>query len=172
MLIGLSAMFLATTGGCAAASPRQPSGARISVEFIEPEKFTDARRAELGRTSGAALQELERFLMDAGPRYLPAEKQLTIRIVDVDLAGDFELFRGPQADQVRITRGVYPPRIALEFRLSDTDGKTLREGKRSLTDLDYQLRAVYPREDYLRYEKDLLRDWLRDEFRTVKEIAS
>jgi hypothetical protein len=24
---------------------------------------------------------------------------------DIDLAGDFELFRGPQADQVRIVKG-------------------------------------------------------------------
>jgi hypothetical protein len=34
----------------------------------------------------------------------------------------------------------------------------IKSGKRRLTDIDYQLRSVYPREDYLRYEKDILRD--------------
>jgi hypothetical protein len=29
--------------------------------------------------------------------------------------------------------------------------------------MDYQLRTAYPRDDYLRYEKELLRDWLRAE---------
>jgi hypothetical protein len=39
----------------------------------------------------------------------------------------------------------------------------VRSGKRDLIDINYQVRNVYPREDYLRYEKDILRDWLRAE---------
>ena len=79
-----------------------------------------------------------------------------------------KLFRGPQADQVRITKGLYPPRIVLEFELLDSGAKVIKTGKRNLTDIDYQSRSVYPREDYLRYEKDILRDWLRAEFAVLK----
>ncbi len=89
--------------------------------------------------------------------------KLSIRITDIDLAGDFELFRGPQADQVRINKGLYPPRIVLEFEVIDGTAAVVKSGKRDLTDINYQLRNVYPREDYLRYEKDILRDWLRAE---------
>ena len=134
---------------------------QVSVVFIEPEKFTDARRSELAPTSEGVLRELEKFLVDAGARYLPDTMKLNIRVTDVDLAGDFELFRGPQADHVRISKGLYPPRIVLEFEVTDGAAAVVKSGKRELTDINYQLRSVYPREDYLRYEKDILRDWLR-----------
>ena len=73
------------------------------------------------------------------------------------------MFRGPQADQVRITKGLYAPHIVLEFEVVDSAAKVVRSGKRDLTDVDYQSRSVYPSDDYLRYEKDILRDWLRAE---------
>lgn len=89
--------------------------------------------------------------------------KVSIRVTDIDLAGNFELFRGPQADHVRITKGLYPPRIMLEFEVIEGTAAVVRSGKRDLADLNYQLRNFYPREDYLRYEKDILRDWLRAE---------
>jgi hypothetical protein len=162
----LIALSLATR--CTTAKSMDDPASRVSVTFIAPDKFTDARRAELEPTSAGVLRELEKFLIDIAAPYVPANMKLNIRVTDIDLAGDFELFRGPQADQVRITKGLYPPRIALEFELLDGAGKIVKSGKRNLTDIDYQLRSVYPREDYLRYEKDILRDWLRAEFGGLK----
>lgn len=69
-------------------------------------------RVELAPTSAAVLRELEKFLIETGGRYLPPTTKLSIRVADIDLVGDFELFRGPQADQVRITKGLYPPHRA------------------------------------------------------------
>jgi Protein of unknown function (DUF3016) len=149
--------------GCAASALHDEAVSRVSVSFVESEKFTDSRRVELAPTSAGVLRELEKFLIETGGRYLPATAKLNIGVTDIDLAGDFELFRGPQADQVRITKGLYPPRIMLEFEVIDGTAAVVRSGKRDLTDLNYQLRNVYPREDYLRYEKDILRDWLRAE---------
>ena len=171
-LNNFSAIALLLIAGCAAAAPVDESVSRISVAFIEPEKFTDARRAELEPTSSGILRELEKFLIAAGARYVPADMKLNIRVTDIDLAGDFELFRGPQADQVRITKGLYPPRLALEFELLDDAAKVIKAGKRDLTDINYQARSVYPREDYLRYEKDILRDWLRGEFGDTKNTRA
>jgi hypothetical protein len=168
----LPAGVLLLIASCAAAQPLDQSASRVSVAFIEPEKFTDARRAESEPTSSAVLRELERFLIEAGARYVPENLQLNIRITNIDLAGDFELFRGPQADQVRITKGLYPPHIMLEFEVVDSTMKVIKFGKRDLTDINYQLRNVYPREDYLRYEKDILRDWLRAEFGDLKSRTS
>ena len=166
-----SAIPVLLIAGCAAAAPMDAPAPRISVTFIEPETFTDARRAELEPTSSGILRELEKFLIETGARYVPEKMELKIRITDVDLAGDFERFRGPPADQVRITKGLYPPRIKLDFELLNGEQQIVKSGKRDLTDIDYQLRSVYPREDYLRYEKDILRDWLRAEFSDLKERA-
>jgi len=168
LLCKLSATTLLLGAGCAAAAPVDESLSRISLVFVEPEKFTDARRAELEPTSSAILGELEKFIIATGARYLPEEMRLTIRVTNVDLAGDFELFLGPQAEHVRIVKGLYPPHVVLEFELVDGAAKVVKTGKRDLTDIDYQLRSVYPRNDYLRYEKDLLRDWMREEFSALK----
>ena len=164
----ISAIALVLVAGCAAAAPVDESAARISVAFIEPDKFTDARRAELEPTSAGVVGELQKFIITTGARYIPENMTLNIRITDLDLAGDFELFRGPQADQVRIVKGLYPPHIVLEFEVMDSAATVVKSGKRDLTDINYQLRSVYPREDYLRYEKDILRDWLRAELGVLK----
>ena len=167
-LYHFSAAVLLLVAGCAAAAPVNDSSSRVSVTFIEPEKFTDARRAELDPTSTGVLGELQKFIIATGARYVPENMKLSIRVTNVDLAGDFELFRGPQADQVRITKGLYPPHIVLEFEVVDNAGKAVKSGKRDLTDIDYQQRSVSPADDYLRYEKDILRDWLRAEFGGLK----
>jgi hypothetical protein len=139
----LPAIAFLLLSGCAASAPHDQAVSRVSVSFVEPEKFTDARRLELAPTSAGVLRESEKFLIETGGCYLPATTKLSIRITDIDLAGDFELFRGPQADQVRITKGLYPPRIMLEFQVIDDTAAVVRSGKRDLTDLNYQLRNVY-----------------------------
>jgi Protein of unknown function (DUF3016) len=164
----IAAIAFLLCAGCAVAAPVEESTSRISVTFVEPEKFTDARRADLESTSTGVVGELQKFIVATGARYVPENMKLNIRVTDLDLAGDFESFRGPQADQVRIVKGVYPPHIVLEFELVDSTAKVVKTGKRDLTDIGYQLRSVYPRQDYLRYEKDILRDWLRDEFGALK----
>lgn len=163
MIKKLPAIAFLLLSGCVVSAPHDEAVSRVSVSFVEPEKFTDSRRVEFAPTSAGVLRELEKFLIETGGRYLPPPTKLSIRVTDIDLAGDFELFRGPQADQVRINKGLYPPRIMLEFEVIDGTAAVVRSGKRDLTDINYQLRNVYPREDYLRYEKDILRDWLRAE---------
>ncbi len=171
-LYHFSAAVLLLVAGCAATAPVDDSASRLSVAFIEPKKFTDARRAELDPTSPGILGELQKFIIATGARYVPENMKLNIRVTNVDLAGDFELFRGPQADQVRIAKGLYPPHIVLEFEVVDSAAKIVKSGKRDLTDIDYQVRSVYPADDYLRYEKDILRDWLRAEFSDLKSRAT
>ena len=107
-------------------------------------------------------------MREMGERYVPAGMRLEIKVTDIDLAGDFEPWRGPQFGHVRITRDIYPPRICLEFRLTDGSGGSVSAGKRALRDIAYQQRLVRPLDDYLRYEKGILRDWFRSEFSNLK----
>jgi hypothetical protein len=135
---------------------------------VKPEKFTDGRRADVKPNSGAILDASAKFMQEMGEEILPPGMNLDIRVTDIDLAGNFEPWRGSQSDQVRITNQLYPPRIVLEFRVIGPRGQVIQSGKRELTDLDYQLRTYYPMDDYLRYEKDLLRHWFREEFGKLK----
>src|SRR5262249_49735583 len=70
----------------------------------------------------------------------------------------------PQACTGRVMIDIYAPRIRLEFRLTGRDGKVVSSGSRDLSDPLYLTRAVLLATDPLRYEKNLLRDWLEREF--------
>jgi DUF3016 family protein len=142
--------------------------ARIAVIFVQPQHFTDVRYSKAEPNSVALLDELHTFMCKMGERYVPADMQLEITVTDIDLAGDFEPWRGPQLDHVRITRDIYPPRISLEFRLTDSSGSVVSAGQRQISAIDYQERFVRPPDDYLRYEKGLLHDWFRNEFGAIK----
>jgi Protein of unknown function (DUF3016) len=141
---------------------------RIAVVFVKPEKFTDARRADFKPNSDSILDAIANFMQEMGDETIPRDMNLDIKVTDIDLAGNFEPWHGLQSDQVRITNGLYPPRIAIEFRVIGPSGQVVRSGKRDLTDLDYQRRTFYPMDDYLRYEKDLLRHWFHEEFGKLK----
>jgi len=159
------ALLLTTLHGlghtAASADPEPVS--RIAVVFVEPEKFTDARRADFKPNFDAILDAIAKFMQEMGEETLPPDMNLDIRVTDIDLAGNFEPWHGLQSDHVRITNQLYPPRIALEFRVIGPRGQVIQSGKRDLTDLEYQLRTFYPMDDYLRYERDLLRHWFREE---------
>jgi hypothetical protein len=160
-------MTVASLGCSLATGPEAPpSVSRVSVMFVAPERFTDVKDSVLGSDRGTVelLGELERFLRVAGERYVPQGRSLQIRVTDVDQAGEFEPWRGPQFDRIRIMRDLYPPRIDLEFRLTDDAGTVVKQGQRELRDPLYLTRAVFRDSDRLRYDTDLLADWLRREF--------
>ena len=48
---------------------------------------------------------------------MPAGLALEIQVTNIDLAGEFEPWRGPQFDRIRIMRDIYAPRFELTFRL-------------------------------------------------------
>ena len=164
------ALFIAALHGLGdtVASAQPEHVARIHVVFVEPEKFTDARRSEFKPNSEAILDAIAKFMQEMGEEIIPWDMNLDIRVTDVDLAGNFEPWQGPQSEQVRITNQLYPPRFALEYGVIDARGQVIQSGRRDLTDLNYQLRTFYPMDDYLRYEKDLLRQWFRAEFGKLK----
>jgi hypothetical protein len=160
MLLHAVSVRAACTDGAAVADRR----AQVVVVFEQPQRFTDMRYTQAEHSSVALLNELHKFMREMGENYVLVGMRAEIKVTDIDLAGDFEPWRGPQFDQVRITRDIYPPRISLEFRLTDESGGVVSEGKRELRDIGYQSRLVRPPDDYLRYEKDILRDWFRSEF--------
>ena len=131
----------------------------VNVVLAEPENFTDLAPQHLAG-------QLRDHLQRRAAQYVAEDQTLTITLNDVDMAGGFEIWRGPQFFDVRIMRDVYPPRIDLSFELTGADGAVLASGERRLQDLSYLMR-VRPKNDpdQLTYEKQLLDEWLRKEFR-------
>lgn len=155
-----------------AAPQPAPADARAEVLFFEPEKFTDVKDEfmsdDVRRTT--YLEQLRDHLISQARYYVPAGARLQITITDIDMAGDFEPWRGPQFDRVRIVKDMYPPKISLTFRLVDAEGNVLKEGKRELRDNAFLMKLSMPNSsDTMRHEKALLDDWLRQDFPRLKK---
>ncbi len=141
------------------------SQARVSVTYVDPEKFSEAR--EFGQqdrfNNNNYLEPLKAHLIKRAERMLPAGDRLEVTITDVKLAGGYEPWHGPNLMYVRFMKDIYPPRIDLTFKLIGSDGTVLREGSRKLRNLGYlQSGLARPGDtDPLRYDKGLLDTWLR-----------
>jgi hypothetical protein len=161
-LLGLGRVSAGLAADPAPDTPETP----MSVVFVHPERFADVKDGVFASDTGKAriLDDLGQCMREAGQRYVPAGFSVEVRVTEVDLAGDFEPWRGSQFERVRVYRDIYSPRIDLEFLVTDGEGRLVREGRRSLRDLSYLQRAVLRPGDPLRFEKDMLRDWFRDEF--------
>lgn len=157
--------------GLAARAEPARTIARAEVNFFEPEKFTDVRDSYTGdyeRTS--YLDGIRNHLLEQAKYYVPEGHMLSVTFTDIDMAGDFEPWRGPRFSDIRIVKDMYPPRIALAFRLVDAEGNVVKEGKRELRDLSFMMKITMSfRDDPVRHEKALLDDWLRDEFPRVRK---
>jgi len=138
----------------------------VSVSWSDPADFREMTRGRdrMETLRGTWVRELALYLRDAAGERLQPGETLEVELLDIDRAGDYEPWRGPDADDIRITRDIYPPRITLRFRHLDGAGQVLAEGERRLMDGGFMSRALTHRSnDPLRYEKQLLDDWLSRE---------
>lgn len=159
-------------GGTARALDPAKGPSQVEVVFFEPEKFTDVKDSYMGTDKGrdSTLEQIKEYLVTRGVRGLLPGQKLAITFTDVDLAGDYEPWRSGQWADVRIVKEIYPPRLTLAFRLTDAEGKVVKEGQRDLRDIAFMMKITMGfRDDPLRHEKALLDDWLSSEWRPVKK---
>lgn len=140
---------------------------RVSVVWANPERYTDLKVTCVSRDADARalMDELTRFLQEAGARRVPEGQRLAITVANIDMAGEIETWRTPGRCDLRLMRDIYPPRIDLQFKLTAADGAEVRAGTRQLRDISYLTHAAPVTADQLRYEKALLLDWLQRELR-------
>ncbi|HEY6942664.1 DUF3016 domain-containing protein [Dokdonella sp.] len=155
-----AALWLATLAS--AAEPAQ----RVTVHWTDPHAFSDTRDnpgiRQMRPEEWLAL--LAKHLERRAEPMLPAGERLDVTFTDVDRAGRVEPWRGPEWNDVRIVKDIYPPRIDLRFTLTAADGRVIAEGERKLRDNAFLMRGTSDDSDALRFEKRLLDDWLRKEF--------
>lgn len=157
--------LIAATAGQPPVSEAAASQPRVSVHYVDPDKFSEARQFSQQDSYNDVnyLKLLKSHLIKRATRMLPPGDRLEVTITDIKLAGAYEPWRGPNFRYVRFMKDVYPPRIDLTFKLVDSNGKVLREGSRKLLDLGYlQSGLAMPTDtDPLRYDKALIDRWLR-----------
>lgn len=161
-----TAIAAAALVGATAVFGYEQNGARDSatVEFLEPEKYSDFRLSEFGHPGDQeALEEQLRAAVNrVAARYLPEGYHLTLRFRDIDMAGDFEPFRGAFWRDVRIVRSIYPSRLQIEYAVTDADGNVVTSGERRLVDSAFFSSAARSLSDSsVYYEIELIESFVR-----------
>ena len=112
---------------------------RATVNFEDPDKFTDFNDSSLRTASGkkhymAKIRELVELQAN---KLLPAGQKLTIIFTDIDLAGAFPA-SAPHANALREMRDGYSiPRMKFTYRVTDATGAVLKEGTEDVSEFNY-----------------------------------
>jgi hypothetical protein len=134
----------------------------VDVNFVNPERYRDIGDRYAGRRSGV-LREVESYFNYLGDRYLKDGQVLSVEVLNIDLAGQYEPWRFELRD-VRIMRDITPPRFRLRYALVDR-GKLLVRAEENVTDMTYLWGTGSTYGDQrLGYEKKMLRDWFSRRF--------
>ena len=160
-----AALLLTATAASAVPAPSD----RVQVSWAPEQQLAEVKNNQFHRgwlRPKDWMQSLSDHLRQRADALLPPGEKLDVTIDDIKLAGDFEPWHGPDAEDIRFMKDIYPPRIDLHYRLLGPDGTVLREGSSKLRDLAYLQRVTPNNTDPLRYDKRMLDDWLRKEFRS------
>lgn len=148
-------------------APRSlPAEGAVAVQWTDPAEFSELKFSgnQWEARRGNWVFELAEHLRKEAAKRLPEGERMEVTITDIDRAGKYEPGRGVQFDSVRIMREIYPPTMELSFVRYAADGSVLAEGERRLRDTMYLSNvSIAGRNDSLRYEKQLVDDWLREE---------
>ena len=159
---------------CAAADASDADASKnVDVTFTNPDKYTDAapHRGPSKERDGT-LRQLGTYVEKVGGKYLTPGQKLSIEVLDLDLAGRVEWWHGPATD-IRIMRNIDSPAMKVRYTLTE-NGVEKASGEERISDMSYLFSptSIMNDGDPLKYEKSMLRDWLRKRFGNLNSPSS
>jgi hypothetical protein len=145
---------LAFAGACLLAAGSAFAG--VTVNYIQQDKFSDMPFEPWERED--TLKTMTEHFQKLGEK-LPPDTNLTVDVLDIDLAG--RIIPGTHSGRdLRVLRGGADwPHIRLRYTL-EQGGAVVASGEADLSDMAYmQHLNRYSDGDPLRYEKQMIDDW-------------
>ena len=145
------------------------AGPNVRIEFTNPKYFTDIRIHDFDEFKSAKIfgNEMTGALTPVVAKYAPG-CTLTLQFTDIDLGGRYEPWK-PQHSQIRYERNSLPIRMTFNYTLTDSRGRVLSQGTKSLVNSLYlgwsALGQYWENWDYLYYEKETLLTWAKQNLR-------
>ena len=161
------ALVVSSLGLCSTAALSQ---AQVEINWEHPEKYRDVRPTMESRIKFRehTFEQLHEYIQELAAQ-LPDDQKLVLNVTDLDLAGQvwpasFVGF-GNSTSDVRVVKHVDIPRMSFSYKLLDTAGEVIQEGDVDLKDMSFMDRANrFFTSENLRYEKNMLKSWFKDEF--------
>ena len=150
-------------------SSNRGAGPNVRIEFTNPLYFTDIRIHDFNEFKSAKIfgDEMTQALTAVVAKNAPG-CTLTLQFTDIDLGGLYEPWK-PQHSQIRYVRDSHPIRMTFNYTLTDSRGRVLSKGTKSLVNALYTGWDVEGRYwenwDYLYYEKQTLLNWVTQNVR-------
>ena len=171
------ALFSAAVAWVAASAvygTEAPKASWAEVVFDHPEKFTDIKDQMSPTDKGqqAILDKFNDYLVSESKRFIPTGCKLTITFTNINLAGTFEPWRGANWDQIRIVKPIYPPNFKFTWSVANAAGKVIKQGREDITDTAFDSRLTTNLDDPLRFEKDILKDWMSGSLGDLKRLVA
>ena len=140
-----------------------PDTGRVQVTWQDPTQFSEIHLAANKRRAleGDWVRQLALYIQRTTDRHLPAGQRMQVAIEDVKRAGE----RRGVGEGVPVVRSVSPPSIRLKVVRTDTYGRVVDQGERTLEDPSVLGGPTRSRgSDPLVFEKRLVDGWLDAEF--------
>lgn len=147
--VAVAAALLGVAGSACAA---------VKVTYLAQDQYADLPIQDSER------QKIFRELSDHFGKLaqqLPPGQDLTVEVLDIDLAGQLKPVRWAMQDMRIITGGADWPHMTLRYSVTQ-DGQMIKQGQEVLQNMDYTRRLNrYFSGETLRYEKQMLDDWFK-----------
>lgn len=156
-------------------APRSlPAEGPVQVTWDDPAQFSEIRRSgnRWEAERGNWVHDLAEYLRDAAEDTLLPGQTMKVHITDIARAGNYEPGRGPQLDDVRVVRDLYPPRLSFRYVRYGANGQVVDEGERTLSDLGFLTGSAPLGTDPLRYEKRMIDRWESQTRRDGREVSA
>ena len=143
--------------GCTTQGGRGPTSSVVTIQFVNPERFTDfsLQRRDLQYTAAVFTQRMTEALQPVMESRFPG-CQLRLRFTDIDLAGLRTSMASPS------TRATMPARFSFNFALQERSGRTLASGSQRLFVTERSSLSSNPnRSSRLTNESRTLARWLQ-----------
>ena len=158
------AMFSVFAGLSASAFAESDNVTTVNVTWQDPGSYTDIRPSNESRKNfqKRIFKEFEGYFSKLAES-LPSDRTLDITVTNVDLAGHVWPSFG-YGNDLRIIDSVYIPRLKFSYELKQGE-QVIKSADVDLKELAFMDRGSMLRDsDILRYEKNMLKRWFKDEF--------
>jgi hypothetical protein len=134
----------------------------VKIVWQSPKDYRDIKSSgELqSRYEKRLFETLTENINKEAAKILKPNQKLEMTITDVDLAGDMRPTFGATANDLRIIKDIYPPRMTFSYQVLEND-KVIIAGDEKLSDMGFMGGIQSLNDKPFMYETKMLTEWLK-----------
>ncbi|WP_298443754.1 DUF3016 domain-containing protein [uncultured Ferrimonas sp.] len=161
-LVWLAAALI-SSAAVAAEQPWPQQDGDVTVVWQKPSEYRDVKAASgiQSRYQNHVFASLGKHMQKKITPKLQAGSTMVITVTNLDLAGDVRPTFGATANDIRVVKSVYPPKMDFTYQLKDGNGKVVEQQQVKLNDLGFDSRSSLRYSNQaLHFEMTMIDGWV------------